>query len=348
MGKSRIVAEDRRVQLCQPGARLDAELVYEHRAGGAVCLERLGLSFRTVERRHQQPARPLAERMVRHEPLERRDHIHVTSQCKLRLHPPLERQDAQLLEARDHRTQRRLVREVGERGPAPEPERLGEGCGGGGGILPLERDGSRVGEALEPLEVEGVPRDVEHVAGAPGLDRVPAECLAEPRDVPLDEVRRRCRRVLPPKAVHESRCRDDSARLAEEEREHRALLRAAEARLPSVDDRLERAEEAVDNLHRPTLLPMKPMSAHGAMTGGTGAKNVPVSSRQARPSGAKMHRTRHNAGQRVLDATHNLKAVQALLGHASISTIADTYTDWDVQQLESSLLRTFTVEDDGE
>ena len=61
-----------------------------------------------------------------------------------------------------------------------------------------------------------------------------------------------------------------------------------------------------------------------------------------------MHRTRHNAGQRVLDATHNLKAVQALLGHASISTIADTYTDWDVQQLESSLLRTFTVEDDGE
>jgi integrase-like protein len=55
-----------------------------------------------------------------------------------------------------------------------------------------------------------------------------------------------------------------------------------------------------------------------------------------------MHRTRYTAGQRVLDATGNLKAVQALLGHASISTTADTYTNWDVQQLESSLLQTFS------
>ena len=52
-----------------------------------------------------------------------------------------------------------------------------------------------------------------------------------------------------------------------------------------------------------------------------------------------------SAGQRVLDATGNLKAVQALLGHASISTTADTYTDWDVQQLEASLLETFAAED---
>lgn len=61
-----------------------------------------------------------------------------------------------------------------------------------------------------------------------------------------------------------------------------------------------------------------------------------------------MHRTRHTAGQRVLDATGNLKAVQALLGHASISTTADAYTDWDVQQLEASLRHTFAVEDDRE
>jgi site-specific recombinase XerC len=56
----------------------------------------------------------------------------------------------------------------------------------------------------------------------------------------------------------------------------------------------------------------------------------------------------YTAGQRVLDATGNLKAAQALLGHASISTTADTYTDWDVQQLESSLLQTFAVEDGEE
>ena len=47
---------------------------------------------------------------------------------------------------------------------------------------------------------------------------------------------------------------------------------------------------------------------------------------------------RHTAGQRVLDATGNLKAVQKLLGHESISTTGDVYTDWDVEQLAESLL----------
>jgi integrase len=57
-----------------------------------------------------------------------------------------------------------------------------------------------------------------------------------------------------------------------------------------------------------------------------------------------MHRSRYTAGQRILDATGNLKAAQALLGHASISRTADTYTDWDVERLESSLRQTFASE----
>ena len=40
----------------------------------------------------------------------------------------------------------------------------------------------------------------------------------------------------------------------------------------------------------------------------------------------------------MLDATGNLKAVQKLLGHASIQTTGDIYTDWDVDQLAQSLL----------
>jgi site-specific recombinase XerC len=51
-----------------------------------------------------------------------------------------------------------------------------------------------------------------------------------------------------------------------------------------------------------------------------------------------MHKARHTVGQRVLDATHgNLKAVQKLLGHASISTTGDIYTDWDIDQLAETL-----------
>jgi integrase len=50
-------------------------------------------------------------------------------------------------------------------------------------------------------------------------------------------------------------------------------------------------------------------------------------------SGRKMHSARHTAGQAVLDKTGNLKAVQKLLGHSSITTTADIYTDWDIDQL---------------
>ena len=55
-------------------------------------------------------------------------------------------------------------------------------------------------------------------------------------------------------------------------------------------------------------------------------------------SGERMHKARHTAGQRVLDVTGNLKAVQKLLGHESIQTTGDIYTDWDIEQLADTLL----------
>ena len=48
-----------------------------------------------------------------------------------------------------------------------------------------------------------------------------------------------------------------------------------------------------------------------------------------------MHMAGHTAGQTVLDKTGNLKAVQKLLGHSSISTTGDIYTDWDIGQLRA-------------
>jgi Phage integrase family len=51
----------------------------------------------------------------------------------------------------------------------------------------------------------------------------------------------------------------------------------------------------------------------------------------------RAHKTRRTAGQRVRDATGNLKAVQKLLGHSSIQTTGDIYADWDVHQLASTI-----------
>lgn len=54
-------------------------------------------------------------------------------------------------------------------------------------------------------------------------------------------------------------------------------------------------------------------------------------------SGRRMHWSRHTAGQRLLDATGNLKAVQELLGHASIQTTGDCYSGWSTEQLRDTM-----------
>ncbi len=54
-------------------------------------------------------------------------------------------------------------------------------------------------------------------------------------------------------------------------------------------------------------------------------------------SGEAMRKARHTAGQRVLDSTGNLKAVQKLLGHSSIQTTGDVYADWDIEQLTETM-----------
>lgn len=54
-------------------------------------------------------------------------------------------------------------------------------------------------------------------------------------------------------------------------------------------------------------------------------------------AGERMHKARHTAGQRILDKTGNIKAVQKQLGHASPTTTMETYVDWDDTQLAETL-----------
>lgn len=64
-------------------------------------------------------------------------------------------------------------------------------------------------------------------------------------------------------------------------------------------------------------------------------------------SGQRMHKARHSAGQRVLDATGNIKAVQKMLGHASAQTTLDEYIDWDDTQLADTLYQVIVEKRDG-
>ncbi len=94
--------------------------------------------------------------------------------------------------------------------------------------------------------------------------------------------------------------------------------------------------------------PDRPMGVHGMHLWWYGCLERAGIVTEGTTSGERMHKARHTAGQRVLDATGNLKAVQKLLGHASIQTTGDVYADWDVEQLTASLIETFEGEDDQE
>jgi integrase len=100
------------------------------------------------------------------------------------------------------------------------------------------------------------------------------------------------------------------------------------------------------NQWKRTLDPSRPMSEHRTHDWWyerlEDAAIVPKGIRK----GWRMHWARHTAGQRMLDATGNLKAVQMQLGHADISTTANTYVGWDEDQLAVSLAA--MIEEDDE
>lgn len=81
----------------------------------------------------------------------------------------------------------------------------------------------------------------------------------------------------------------------------------------------------------------KPMGVHGMHDWWYGCLRRAGLVQEGVTSGERMHKARHTAGQRILDATGNLKAAQKLLMHESIQTTADTYTDWDIDQLAETL-----------
>ena len=89
--------------------------------------------------------------------------------------------------------------------------------------------------------------------------------------------------------------------------------------------------------------PRFPMGTHGLHDWWYGRLHAAGLVEKGTFSGQRMHKARHSAGQRVLDQTGNLKAVQKLLGHASIQTTADVYVDWDLEQLAETMRETLAA-----
>ena len=124
----RVLAQDRLVQPPQLGAGLDADLLDQRRARLAVRLQRLGLAARAVEREHALRVQALAQRLLRQQRLELRQHLAVAPGVEVLVDRDLERTRAQLLQAPDLRSGERLVGDVRQRRPAPQAQRLARGA----------------------------------------------------------------------------------------------------------------------------------------------------------------------------------------------------------------------------
>ena len=206
------------MQPSQLGAGLDADVLDQRRARPAIRVQRLGLPARAIQREHALRVQALAQRLARQQRLQLRQHLTVAPAVEVLVDRDLQRGRAQLFQAPDLRSGKRLVGDVRQGGPAPQAQRLA--CGALGE------------QALEAPGVDLVAAELQLVAAPARRDRaVPAvrgHRLAQLRDVQLHHLGRRRRRLLAPQPVDQPLGRDRGAGVEREHREQGTRLRAAE------------------------------------------------------------------------------------------------------------------------
>ena len=205
-------------------------------------MQRVRLSSRPIKGQHELLAQPLPQRMLDQQLLELPDELGVATQREVRLDPLLEGGDAELFEALDRRPRERLVRQVGERGAAPEAERLPQELRRLFRVICVER---LRGQPLEHDQVELLRHEADRVARRARLDwRGGSERLPQVRDLALHLLESRHRSGTRVEIIGEPVYRDDSVRIQKQERERRPLLWPAQLDDAIAGD-LERSQEPV-------------------------------------------------------------------------------------------------------
>ena len=184
------MGEDHRLQPAQLRAGLEPELLDQEPAALAHDLERVRLAAGAVERQHQLPAQPLAQRVLGHERAQLADQVGGVAARQLGRQPLLDRLQPQLLQARDLALGELVEAMVGERGPAPQRQRR------------LELVGRQ--QRLEAAAVDRVALDLQRVAGrAPAHRQLLADPRAQARDLLLQRLVAAVRRLVAPDGLDE-------------------------------------------------------------------------------------------------------------------------------------------------
>ena len=174
--------------------------------------------------------------------LELADHVAVPAQGELGFDAPLERGEAQLLET-GALVAGELLRELGQRRPAPQPERVPQELGRLRRISLIEFAPALGDETLEAGEIELILTDLEEVAGRTGVEPRLGQRLPELRDVDLHHLLSGLGHVVPPELVDDPVAGDGVVRAQEQHCQQCPLLaRGERQRLRAVDD-FERAEK---------------------------------------------------------------------------------------------------------
>ncbi len=120
----RVLPKDRLLQLLERRARIDPELVDEGPARVLVGVQGLRLPARPVQRRHQIPPQPFAERVLGDQRLQLPDQLVMAPECEVGVDPELDCCQPDLLEPGDGRLGEALVGEVRERRAPPQRQRV--------------------------------------------------------------------------------------------------------------------------------------------------------------------------------------------------------------------------------
>jgi hypothetical protein len=117
------VGEDPLLKRSQLRSGLQPELFVQRLAASAIHIKRIGLAPASVKREHQLPQQPLTVGVAADECLEFPDQTAVVTEREVSVDSALECCQTRLLQARDLALSKRLVREIGERLAAPQPQR---------------------------------------------------------------------------------------------------------------------------------------------------------------------------------------------------------------------------------
>ena len=233
-----VVTQDRPLQLLQLRARLGPELLDECPASRGVRVQRVGLPTRPVQREHEVPAQPLAERVLGDQRLELCDELAVPPEREIGVDPILDGREPALVEVSGVRVHR-LAGEVGECRAAPEREGIVQQRGSPCGIcVPRLADESR-----ESLEVQLIRAHAQEVAVAM-RDETIAELPTQASGVVAERCTDCSGRLVTPDGLYERVERHGPVRVEQEPRKHGAPLGTAERQHTLAVARLERPQDA--------------------------------------------------------------------------------------------------------